>query len=160
MAEIVFRFPTPTTVSVAFDGTDSGEHPFTDPLSLPDREALRWYLETYAARSLDAADDDQARRIRQRLAEIGQAPSTPPAAPTGPSACPTVEESTDAPRWRSSAAPGHLRFPGSSTMATPTATSCSATSPHQRAPAHPRRHRRAGHPPGSPTRRACTCSPW
>lgn len=73
MAEIVFRFPTPTTVSVAFDGTDSGEHPFTDPLSLPDREALRWYLETYAARSLDAADDDQARRIRQRLAEIGQA---------------------------------------------------------------------------------------
>lgn len=73
MAEIVFRFPTPSSVSIAFDGTDSGEHPFTDPLSLRDREDLRWYLETYAARSLDAADDDQARRIRQRLAEIGQA---------------------------------------------------------------------------------------
>lgn len=73
MAEIVLRFPTPSSVSVAFNGTDSGEHPFTDPLSLRDREDLRWYLETYAARSLDAADDDQARRIRQRLAEIGQA---------------------------------------------------------------------------------------
>lgn len=73
MAEIVLRFPTPSSVSVAFNGTDSGEHPFTDPLSLRDREDLRWYLETYAARSLDAADDDQARRIRRRLAEIGQA---------------------------------------------------------------------------------------
>ncbi len=73
MAEIVLRFPTPTTVSAAFDGTDSGEHPFTDPLSLRDREDLRWYLETYATRSLDSADDEQARRIRHRLVEIGQA---------------------------------------------------------------------------------------
>ena len=73
MAEIIFRFPTPSSVSVAFDGTDSGEHPFTDPLSLRDRQDLRWYLETYATRSLDDADDEQARRIRQRLAEIGQA---------------------------------------------------------------------------------------
>lgn len=73
MAEIVFRFPTPNTVSVAFDGTDSGEQPFTDPLTLTDRQNLRWYLETYAAQSLDDADDHQADTIRQQLAQIGQA---------------------------------------------------------------------------------------
>lgn len=73
MAEIVFRFPTPDTVSVTFESTDSGEQPFTDPLSLADRESLRWYLETYAAQSLDDADDHQAECIRQRLAPIGQA---------------------------------------------------------------------------------------
>lgn len=73
MAEIVFRFPTPNTVSVTFESTDSGEQPFTDPLSLAERESLRWYLETYAAQSLDDADDHQAERIRQHLAPIGQA---------------------------------------------------------------------------------------
>ena len=66
--ELVLRFPGPTQVSVAYDGTDSGQFAFTNPVTDKDRNDIRWYVETYGAQSLADPDDDEA-----RLPEIGKA---------------------------------------------------------------------------------------
>lgn len=71
--ELVLRFPGPTQVSVAYDGNDSGQFAFTNPVTEKDRSDIRWYVETYGAQSLADPDDDEARRIQARLPEIGKA---------------------------------------------------------------------------------------
>ncbi len=70
--ELVLRFPGPDQVSVAYDGTDSGQFAFTNPVADKDRSDIRWYVETYGAHSLADPDDAEARRIQARLPEIGK----------------------------------------------------------------------------------------
>ncbi|HUG71266.1 MAG TPA: CHAT domain-containing protein [Pirellulaceae bacterium] len=72
-AELVLNFPGPDKVNVSFDGTDSGQLEFTNPITVKDRSDIRWYVETYGARSLADPDDKDARRIEERLPEIGKA---------------------------------------------------------------------------------------
>jgi len=60
-------------VNITFDGTDSGLQPFVNPITQADREAIRWYIETYGISSLAEPDDQEARRIESRLAEMGKA---------------------------------------------------------------------------------------
>ena len=71
--ELSLRFSGNNQVNVSFDGTDSGTLPFENPVTAKDRSDIRWYIETYGAVSLDAPDDQEARRIEARLAEIGKA---------------------------------------------------------------------------------------
>ena len=71
--ELVLRFPGPAQVSVAYEGNDSGQFPFTNPVTDKDRQEIRWYVETYGAQSLADPDDAEARRIQARLSAIGKA---------------------------------------------------------------------------------------
>lgn len=71
--ELSLQFPCGTEVIVTFDGTDSGKLPFANPLTDKDRADIRWYVETYGATSLADPDDQEARRIKARLPEIGKA---------------------------------------------------------------------------------------
>ena len=73
IAELTLRFSHDSQVNVAFGGTDSGQLAFTNPLHEQDREDIRWYVETYGARSLADPDDREAKRIEARLPELGQA---------------------------------------------------------------------------------------
>lgn len=72
-AELILRFSTSDTASVAFSDADSGWFKFANPISDKDRKDIRWYVETYGAHSLAEPDDDEARRIEARLPEIGKA---------------------------------------------------------------------------------------
>src|SRR5262249_49751873 len=71
--ELSLHFPSSTEVIVSFDGTDSGKLAFANPVTDKDRTEIRWYVETYGARSLADPDDQEARRIKARLPEIGKA---------------------------------------------------------------------------------------
>ncbi len=71
--ELALRFSSSTEVNVSFDGTDSGKLDFANPVTEQDRLDIRWYVETYGAVSLAVPDDQEARRIRARLPEIGKA---------------------------------------------------------------------------------------
>ncbi len=70
--ELILRFPSPDQVVVAFAGIDSGLLPFANPVTEEDRKAIAWYIETYGVQSL-AGDEAEARRVEQRLPEIGKA---------------------------------------------------------------------------------------
>ena len=70
--ELSLRFSGNNQVNVSFDGTDSGELLFESPVTDKDRSDIRWYIETYSAHSLDAPDDQEAKRIEARLVEIGK----------------------------------------------------------------------------------------
>ncbi len=72
-AELILSFAGPDRVNVSFDGTDSGELDFANPVSEQDRADIQWYVETYGASSLADPDDQEARRIEGRLPEIGKA---------------------------------------------------------------------------------------
>ncbi|MCA9066266.1 MAG: hypothetical protein KDA96_24535, partial [Planctomycetaceae bacterium] len=72
-AELILQFSSANHVNVTFDGTDSGRLEFVNPVTHKDREDIRWYVETYGARSLADPDDAEARRIEGRLTEIGKA---------------------------------------------------------------------------------------
>jgi hypothetical protein len=72
-SELSLRFSGSSQVNVSFDGTDSGALPFENPVTAKDRSDIRWYIETYAAASLEAPDDQEAKRIEARLTEIGKA---------------------------------------------------------------------------------------
>ena len=48
-AELTLRFPSNDTVNVSFDGADSGQIPFTNPITEKDRTDIRWYIETYGS---------------------------------------------------------------------------------------------------------------
>jgi len=71
--ELVLNFSSNTEVNVSFDGTDSGQLEFANPITDKDRSDIRWYVETYGAKSLADPDDQEARRIKARLPEIGKA---------------------------------------------------------------------------------------
>ncbi|MEM9366222.1 MAG: CHAT domain-containing protein [Planctomycetota bacterium] len=71
--ELILHFSGPDEVNVSFDGTDSGQLAFTNPVTQKDRSDIRWYVETYGAQSLADPDDKEARRIEARLPEIGKA---------------------------------------------------------------------------------------
>ena len=70
---LALTFSSNTEVDVSFDGVDSGQLPFANPVTDKDRSDIRWYVETYGAKSLDDPDDDEARRVEARLREIGKA---------------------------------------------------------------------------------------
>jgi tetratricopeptide (TPR) repeat protein len=72
-AELSLHFSSSTEVNVSFGGTDSGKLAFANPVTEKDRADIRWYVETYGARSLADPDDQEARRIKARLPEIGKA---------------------------------------------------------------------------------------
>jgi hypothetical protein len=71
--ELALNFSSNTEVNVSFDGTDSGKLDFANPVTEQDRDEIRWYVETYGAKSLADPDDREARRIKARLPEIGKA---------------------------------------------------------------------------------------
>ena len=71
--ELAIQFPSSTEVNVSFEGTDSGQMAFVNPVSDKDRTDIKWYVETYGAQSLADPDDAEARRIKARLPEIGKA---------------------------------------------------------------------------------------
>ena len=71
--ELALHFSSNTEVNVSFDGTDSGKLAFANPVTEQDRAEIRWYVETYGAVSLADPDDQEARRIKARLPEIGKA---------------------------------------------------------------------------------------
>jgi hypothetical protein len=72
-AELALHFSSSTEVNVSFGGTDSGKLAFANPVTEKDRADIRWYVETYGARSLADPDDQEARRIKARLPETGEA---------------------------------------------------------------------------------------
>lgn len=72
-AELSLQFAGSDRVNVSFDGTDSGHLDFTNPITDKDRSDIRWYVETYGARSLADPDDGEAQRIERRLPQIGKA---------------------------------------------------------------------------------------
>ena len=72
-SELILSFSSNTSVNVSFDGTDSGQLDFANPVSEKDRLDIRWYVETYGAASLADPDDEEAKRIEGRLPEIGKA---------------------------------------------------------------------------------------
>jgi len=71
-AELVLNFSSNTAVNVSFDSTDSGQLEFANPVRDKDRSDILWYVETYGAKSLADPDDKEARRIKDRLPEIGK----------------------------------------------------------------------------------------
>jgi tetratricopeptide (TPR) repeat protein len=71
--ELSIQFLSSTEVKVSFEGTDSGQMAFVNPISDKDRTDIKWYVETYGAQSLADPDDQEARRIKARLPEIGKA---------------------------------------------------------------------------------------
>lgn len=71
--ELSLQFSGNNKVNVSFKGTASGELPFANPVTAKDRDNIRWYIETYSAHSLDAPDDQEAKRIEARMVEIGKA---------------------------------------------------------------------------------------
>ena len=71
--ELNLRFPDTDHVIVSFDGEDSGELSFTNPLTPKDRKDIQWYLEVYGVRSLGEPDDQEAGRIAGLLPVWGKA---------------------------------------------------------------------------------------
>jgi|GEM_PF-258765 tetratricopeptide (TPR) repeat protein len=71
--ELNLRFAGADRVEVRLAGDDSGSLEFSNPLTESDRDDMRWYLETYGARSIGDPDDDQATRVRKKLPRIGKA---------------------------------------------------------------------------------------
>ena len=71
--ELALRFSSNTEVNVSFDGTESGKLAFANPVTGKDRSDVRWYVETYGSASLADPDDQEAKRIKDRLPEIGKA---------------------------------------------------------------------------------------
>lgn len=73
VAELNVSFSSSSKVNISFNGADSGHLDFVNPLTKKDREDIKWYVETYGARSLADPDDSEARRIESRLSDIGKA---------------------------------------------------------------------------------------
>lgn len=71
--ELTLNFSSNTEVNVSFDGTESGQLAFANPITGKDRTDIRWYVETYGSASLAKPDDDEAKRIKSRLPAIGKA---------------------------------------------------------------------------------------
>ena len=71
--ELKLFFTGSDQVQVQFNRSDSGTLPFVNPLTEKDRKDIQWYLEVYGTRSLADPDDDEAKRIKSRLPEIGKA---------------------------------------------------------------------------------------
>ena len=57
--ELNLRFSGADRVEVRLGGEESGERPFSNPLTKKDYADLRWYLETYGAHSLGDPDDNR-----------------------------------------------------------------------------------------------------
>ena len=63
--ELALHFSSNTEVNVSFDGTDSGKLAFANPVTEKDRADIRWYVETYGAKSLADPDDSPPREFRR-----------------------------------------------------------------------------------------------
>jgi tetratricopeptide (TPR) repeat protein len=70
--ELNLRFPENHQVIVTFDGQDTERLDFASPLSAADREEIRWYLETYAARYTTDVDDKRAEGIAKKFRQWGE----------------------------------------------------------------------------------------
>ncbi|BAY63001.1 TPR domain protein [Calothrix brevissima NIES-22] len=70
--ELNLRFPENNQVIVTFDGQETERLDFASPLSAADREEIRWYLETYAARYTMDVDDKQAEGIAKKFRQWGK----------------------------------------------------------------------------------------
>ncbi|MBD2505761.1 CHAT domain-containing protein [Nostoc muscorum FACHB-395] len=70
--ELNLRFPENNQVIVKFDEQETDKLDFSSPLSAADREEIRWYLETYAAHYTTDVDDQQAKRIAEKLQQWGE----------------------------------------------------------------------------------------
>ena len=71
--ELNLRFPDNEHVIVRCDDETTHSLTFVIPLTLKDRQDIRWYLEVYGAHSLGDPDDKEARRIEGQLALWGKA---------------------------------------------------------------------------------------
>ncbi|MBD2435856.1 CHAT domain-containing protein [Nostoc sp. FACHB-110] len=71
--ELNLRFPENNQVIVTFDGQETERLDFASPLSAADREEIRWYLETYAARYTTDVDDKRAEGIAKKFRQWGEA---------------------------------------------------------------------------------------
>jgi len=71
--ELNLQFPNASHVVVRLGEEDSGELPFSCPLTDQDVRDLAWYVETYGAHSLGDPDDAEARRIAGHLPVWGRA---------------------------------------------------------------------------------------
>jgi tetratricopeptide (TPR) repeat protein len=70
--ELNLRFPENHQVIVTFDKQDTERLDFASPLSAADREDIRWYLETYAARYTTDVDDKRAEGIAKKFRQWGE----------------------------------------------------------------------------------------
>ncbi|MHC5777606.1 hypothetical protein, partial [Nostoc sp.] len=70
--ELNLRFPENHQVIVTFDGQETERLDFASPLSAADREEIRWYLETYAARYTTDVDDTRAEGIAKKFRQWGE----------------------------------------------------------------------------------------
>ncbi|BAZ00019.1 TPR domain protein [Tolypothrix tenuis PCC 7101] len=70
--ELNLRFPENNQVIVTFDGQETERLDFASPLSAADREEIRWYLETYAARYTTDVDDKRAQGIAKKFRQWGE----------------------------------------------------------------------------------------
>ena len=59
--ELNLRFPDKDHVIVSADGETSESLNFANPLTIKDRQDIRWYLEVYDAHSLGDPDDHMCR---------------------------------------------------------------------------------------------------
>lgn len=71
--ELNLRFPDAQHVIVTFDGVESGQLSFTNPITEKDLRDIQWYVETYGAHSLGDPDDTEAARIKGQLPVWGKA---------------------------------------------------------------------------------------
>ena len=71
--ELNLRFPDPRHLFVTLGRQSAGPLDFAARVTAKDREEIRWYLETYAARYTTDVDDVEARRIEAKLPEWGTA---------------------------------------------------------------------------------------
>ncbi|AFY35755.1 CHAT domain-containing protein [Calothrix sp. PCC 7507] len=70
--ELNLRFSENNQVVVKFDDQETDRLDFASPLSAADREEIRWYLETYAARYTTDVDDTRAEGIAKKFRQWGE----------------------------------------------------------------------------------------
>lgn len=70
--ELSIRFPDQERVIVRLGNDESGALEFKNPLTVKDREDIRWYVEQYATRWSDEPDDIRAHEIAAQLPMWGK----------------------------------------------------------------------------------------
>jgi len=72
LTELSIGFPCQNQVVVKFENEKSEALAFESPVTKKDLEDLRWYIEVYAAQYTGEPDDEEAKRIEEKLITLGE----------------------------------------------------------------------------------------
>jgi tetratricopeptide (TPR) repeat protein len=72
LIELNIRFSNPQQFVIKFEESETAALNFTQPFENKDFSDLAWYLETYASSYITDVDEQQAKKIEQRLKELGE----------------------------------------------------------------------------------------